>query len=202
MRSCALFVALCGASVLSGAEFLGAPEPTGMPSSPATPEEQRRRFTLPPGFEIELVASEEQGVGKPITVAWDHAARLWTITALEYPLDGNEQPEAAKTLYEKGGRDRVLIIDDPYANTPQQPRVFADDLAMPMGVLPYKDGAIVGHGPDVLFIRDTDGDGKADQREVILTGFGIQDSHLMPLAGMSGPFASTIVLKSLATETR
>ena len=69
MRSCALFVALCGASVLSGAEFLGAPEPTGMPSSPATPEEQRRRFTLPPGFEIELVASEEQGVGKPITVA-------------------------------------------------------------------------------------------------------------------------------------
>ena len=68
---------------------------------------------MPPGFEIELVASEEQGVGKPITVAWDHAARLWTITALEYPLDGNEQPEAAKALYEKGGRDRVLIIDDP-----------------------------------------------------------------------------------------
>lgn len=180
MRYSALLGAVCGASLLSAAEFVGAPEPTGTPSSPAIPEEQRKRFTLPPRFEIELVASEEQGVGKPITVAWDNQARLWTITALEYPLDGNEQPEAAKALYAKGGQDKVLVIDDPYARTPQQPRVFADGLAMPMGVLPYKDGAIVGHGPDVLFIRDTDGNGKADRREVILTGFGIQDSHLMP----------------------
>ena len=169
MRYSALFAAaICGTSILSAAEFAGAPEPSGTPSSPATPEEQRKRFSLPPGFEIELVASEEQGVGKPITVAWDEAARLWTITALEYPLDGNEQPEAAKALYEKGGQDKVLVFDDPYALTPKQPRVFADGLAMPMGVLPYKDGAVIGHGPDVLFLRDTDGDGKADQREVIL----------------------------------
>ncbi|HVK58570.1 MAG TPA: LamG-like jellyroll fold domain-containing protein [Candidatus Kapabacteria bacterium] len=179
MRSIVLLLALCS-SPLHAAEFVGAAEPAAPAVSPVDPSEQQKRFSLPPGFEIELVASEEQGIGKPITVAWDDAARLWTITALEYPLDGNEQPEAAKALYEKGGRDKVLVIENPYSATPQQPRVFADNLAMPMGVLPYKDGALVGHGPDVLFIRDTDGDGKADRREVILTGFGIQDSHLMP----------------------
>jgi hypothetical protein len=161
-------------------QFVGAPEPGAAPMSPGSPKEQRRRFSLPPGFEIELVTSEEQGVGKPITVAWDDAGRLWTITALEYPLDGNEQPEAARALYEKGGADRVLVIDRPYGAGPYTPRVFAENLAMPMGVLPYQDGAIVGHGPEVLFLRDTDGDGRADQREVILSGFGIQDSHLMP----------------------
>src|SRR5687768_6185116 len=115
-----------GLSAVSTAEFLGAPEPTGATNSPATPAEQRARFSVPPGFEIELVASEEQGVGKPITVAWDDSARLWTITALEYPLDGNEQPEAAKALYEKGGRDKVLVFDDPYRPGPHQPRAFAE----------------------------------------------------------------------------
>src|SRR5687767_962020 len=102
MRSLALFVAV-GWSSLFAAEFLGAPDPSPGGASPVPPVEQQQRFSLPPGFEIELVASEEQGIGKPITVAWDDAARLWTITALEYPLDGNEQPEAARALYEKGG---------------------------------------------------------------------------------------------------
>lgn len=161
------------------ATFTGAPEPASTTPSPATPAAQQKTFSLPPGFEIELVASEDHGVGKPVTVAWDDAGRLWTITALEYPLDGNEQPAEAKALYERGGADKILVFDSPYG-APRQPRVFADNLAMPMGILPYKDGALVGHGPDVLFLRDTDGDGKADKREVILTGFGIQDSHLMP----------------------
>ena len=164
----------------SAATFIGAPAPAASLPSPVTPAEQKSRFTLPPGFEIELVTSEEQGVGKPVTVAWDDSARMWTMTALEYPLDGNEQPDAARALYERGGKDRVLVFDFPYIASPQAPRVFADGLAMPLGIIPYKDGVLVGHGPDLLFLRDRDGDGKADHREVILTGFGIQDSHLMP----------------------
>ena len=58
---------------------------------------------------------------------------------------------------------------------------------MPMGVLPYRDGAIVQHGSDLIFLRDTDGDGRADDRELLLTGFGIQDSHLMPHGFTRGP---------------
>ncbi|RYD18319.1 MAG: DUF1080 domain-containing protein, partial [Verrucomicrobiaceae bacterium] len=55
-----------------------------------TPEAQRASFVLPKGYTAELVASEEQGVGKPITVAWDRHGRMWTTTALEYPVDANE----------------------------------------------------------------------------------------------------------------
>src|SRR5687768_2545464 len=124
MRTIALLL-LVGCSVF-GADFAGAPEPKSTNASPALPSEQQKTFSLPPGFEIELVASEEQGVGKGITVAWDAAGRLWTITALEYPLDGNEQPEAARALYEKGGRDKVLVFDDPYRPGPHQPRAFAE----------------------------------------------------------------------------
>src|SRR4051812_28442617 len=126
MRRLALLIAACSSPLLlipsAAAEFIGATEPAAPAASPATPAEQQRRFSVPPGFEVELVASEEQGVGKPITVAWDDAARLWTITALEYPLDGNEQAEAAKALYAKGGRDKVLVFDDPYSPTPRQAR--------------------------------------------------------------------------------
>jgi putative heme-binding domain-containing protein len=168
-------------------DFVPASEPPSGVSSPVPGAEQVRRFSLPPGFEIELFASEVEGVGKPITVTWDDAGRLWTMTALEYPLDGNEQPEAAKALYEKGGRDKVLVFDEPYGTGPRKARVFAEALAMPMGLLPYKDGALVGQGPDVFWIHDKDGDGRADEREKILTGFGIQDSHLMPHQFMRAP---------------
>jgi putative heme-binding domain-containing protein len=178
-----LFLALAALFPLAPraqAQFVTAPEPPSGVSSPVTGAEQVKRFSLPPGFEIELFASEEQGAGKAITVAWDDSGRLWTMTALEYPLDGNEQPETAKALYEKGGRDKVLVFDEPYGRGPRQAHVFADGLAMPMGLLPYKDGALVGQGPDVFWMHDTNGDGHADTREKILTGFGVQDSHLMP----------------------
>ena len=51
---------------------------------------------------------------------------------------------------------------------------------MPMGILPWKSGAVVGQGPQILFLDDTDSDGKADSRHVLVDGFGVQDSHLMP----------------------
>ena len=59
-------------------------------SGPRTPEEERRGFVLPPGFEAELVAAESEGLGKFIGLTWDAHLRLWTMTALEYPVDANE----------------------------------------------------------------------------------------------------------------
>ena len=102
-------------------------------------------------------------------------------------MDENESPERARALFAGQGRDRVLVFDTPALPGRQTPRVFADGLAIPLGVLPYRDGVFVGHGRDILFLRDTDGDGKADKREVVLTGFGIQDSHLFPHQFTRGP---------------
>ncbi len=169
-----------------GNRFLGAPEPRkGAKASPLTPEEERAAFTLPPGFEIELVASEDMdaGFGKFVAIDWDLQGRLWTMTALEYPVDANESPAVARELYASRAKDKVLVYDrDPKSPTGYvtKARVFADGLAIPLGILPYKNGVYVQHGPDIVFLSDTDGDGKADKRDVILTGFGVQDSHLFP----------------------
>jgi len=145
-----------------------------------TPEEQRQTFVVPDGYEVELVASEEQGVGKPITVAWDAAGRMWTMTALDYPVDANENAPAAEALYARGGQDRVLVFDEPWKSTPQTPRVFAEGLAIPLGILPWKNGVYVQYGHEIRFYEDTDGDGAADGYKTVLAGFGIQDSHLFP----------------------
>lgn len=145
-----------------------------------TPDEQQKTFRMPDGYEIELVASEEQGVGKPITVAWDHSGRMWTMTAYEYPVDANENAAAAEALFATGGEDQVLVFDTPWEAGPQTPRVFAEGLAIPLGLLPWKNGALVQYGPEIRYYVDRNGDGKADGHEVLLGGFGIQDSHLFP----------------------
>lgn len=145
-----------------------------------TPEREMAAMTLPEGFEIELVASEKEGVGKPITMAWDHSGRMWTMTALEYPVDANENEAQAEALYARGGKDRVLVFDEPWKPGPQVPRVFAEGLAIPLGLLPYKDGALVQYGHEIRYYADRNKDGKADGHEVLLGGFGIQDSHLFP----------------------
>ncbi len=152
----------------------------GTPPPPRTPEEERRGFSLPEGFEVELVAAESEGIGKFVTAVFDASGRLWTMTALEYPVDANENPELSARLFAGGGRDKVLVFDQPYGERVSRPRVFVEGLVMPLGILPYKDGVYVQYGREIRFYRDTDGDGKADTHEVVLTGFGTQDSHLFP----------------------
>jgi putative membrane-bound dehydrogenase-like protein len=145
-----------------------------------TAEEQQKLFKLPEGFEVELFAKESAEYGKFLMLVFDQQGRAWSSTALEYPVDANENPAAAEALYKSKARDKVVIFDQPFASGPRQPRAFAAGLAIPEGVLPYRDGAVVQHGHDIVFLRDTDADGKADTREVLLTGFGVQDSHLFP----------------------
>ncbi len=156
--------------------------------TPLTAEEQLRKFHVPEGFEIELVVKESPGIGKFVSVYFDQRGRLWTQTALEYPVDGNENPAAAEAVYAAKGKDKVLVYPREALNATlpagglTNPTVFADGLAIPLGLLPWGNGdsAYVLHGHDVLLMKDTNGDGKADESKVVLTGFGVQDSHLFP----------------------
>ncbi|MGB8852234.1 MAG: family 16 glycoside hydrolase [Pirellulales bacterium] len=164
----------------AGAALPTAPAPT----EPLSAADEARHFSLAHGFTAELVLEEgtdpANPYGKFVALAFDARGRLWTTTALEYPVDANENPEASRRLFEAGGRDKVLVVDDPWAATPSPPRVFADGLAIPLGVLPYRDGAFVQYGPEIRLYRDTNGDGRADAHETVLDGFGVQDSHLFP----------------------
>jgi hypothetical protein len=147
---------------------------------PLSPESEKSSFVVPEGFEVELVASEVQGVPKPITVTWDASGKMWTMTAVEYPVDANENQASADALYARGGKDKVLFFDNPSAPGPHTPRVFAEGLVIPLGALPTEKGALVQYGSEIRHYIDDNKDGKADRFETILEGFGIQDSHLFP----------------------
>lgn len=151
-------------------------------------QEQLKKFKLPEGYEIELVVQESEGLGKFVSVYFDQRGRLWTQTALEYPVDANENPAAAEAVYAGKGRDKVLVYPRESVNGPipagglTNPTMFADGLAIPLGILPWGNGdtCYVQHGHDLKLYKDTNGDGRADRFDVILTGFGVQDSHLFP----------------------
>lgn len=143
-----------------------------------TPEQEMVGFDVLDGFEVELVAADPI-MQKVVDIAFDDAGRMWAITAVEYPIDGNESGDVVG-LYRKGGRDQILVFDEPWKQEPQTPRVFADGLFIPMAILPDNDSVLVGRGPDILRFYDDDKDGRADRQEVMLTGFGVQDSHLLP----------------------
>ncbi len=151
-------------------------------------QEQLKKFKLPEGYEIELVVQESEGLGKFVSVYFDQRGRMWTQTALEYPIDANENPAAAEAVYAGKGKDKVLVYPRESLNAKipagglTNPTVFADGLAIPLGILPWGAGdtCYVQHGHDLKLYKDTNGDGKADKFDVVLTGFGVQDSHLFP----------------------
>ncbi|MBL9179866.1 MAG: DUF1080 domain-containing protein [Verrucomicrobiaceae bacterium] len=153
-----------------------------------TAQEQLKKFHLPEGYEIELVVQESEGLGKFVSVYFDQRGRMWTQTALEYPVDANENPAAAEAVYAAKGKDKVLVYPRESLNAKipagglTNATVFADGLAIPLGILPWGAGdtCYVQHGHDLKLYKDTNGDGKADTFDVILTGFGVQDSHLFP----------------------
>jgi len=147
---------------------------------PLSPESEKSSFVVPDGFEVELVASEVQGVPKPVAVSWDPSGKMWTMTAVEYPVDANENQAQAEALYARGGKDKVLVFDNPSAPGPHTPRVFAEGLVIPLGLLPNEKGALVQYGKEIRQYIDADKDGKAEKFETVLEGFGIQDSHLFP----------------------
>lgn len=135
-------------------------DPSGEPA--LSPEGEKQSFHLPEGYEIDLVASEPL-IADPVNFAFGPDGRLWVVEMGDYPR--GEDGEGAA-----GGKVKVLS-DENRDGVFDHATVFLDGLSFPNGVMPWRDGALVSCAPDVFFARDTDGDGKADEREVLLTGF-------------------------------
>jgi len=143
------------------------------------PASELASFRLPPGFEINLFASEKDGVSKPIQMRFDARGRLWVVQSTTYPqIKPGEEPN-----------DKVLILEDTKrTGRADKVTVFADGLMIPTGLEIATIGfgssgpvrgasAYIGEGPKLWLMTDTDGDGRADRREVVLRGFGTGDNH-------------------------
>src|SRR5882672_7922266 len=146
----------CGCVTARGAELV-------VKDGPRTPEEELKAIHVPPGFEVQLVAAEPD-IQKPIGIAFDEKGRLWVTGTYEYPF-------AAPP--DRKGRDTVKILEDfgPDGRA-RKITTFADDLNIPICVLPYHDGkgdgAIVYTIPSIQRFIDSSGTGKADVRQTIL----------------------------------
>lgn len=132
------------------------------------PAQAEKKFAVPAGFEVRLFAAEPMVVN-PVAMTWDERGRLWVVELYEYPLGAKpgEKP-----------RDKVKVLEDT-DNDGRADKVttFADGLNLATGIAVGNGGVYVGQAPHLLFFKDTDGDDKADVKEVVLTGFGLEDRH-------------------------
>src|SRR5688572_26858795 len=132
------------------------------PKSPLTPDAEKATFRLAPGLRIDLIAAEPL-VESPVACSFDEAGRLWVVEMLDYPNGpAPGQPPA--------GRIKVLVDRDADGRF-DHATLFAERLSFANGILPWAGGAVVTTAPHILFLKDTDGDGKADVREVLYEGF-------------------------------
>ena len=144
--------------------------PPVAPTDPLTPAEEQKQFKLPPRFEIQLVAAEPD-IQKPMNLAFDAKGRLWVTHSIEYPFAATD-PDTT--------RDGLTILDGigPDGKATKITK-FAEKLNIPIGVLPMPNGreAIVWSIPNIWKLTDTDGDGAADQREILYGPFDFADTH-------------------------
>jgi putative heme-binding domain-containing protein len=186
------FIRFCFSALLlalvAGVVRSEAPSDPNVASTPhRTPEEEQKLFRLPPGFEIQLVAAEPD-IHKPLNLAFDDRGRLWVTDTVEYPFPPPPGKEAG---------DSVKILDDLAPDgRARKITTFADNLVIPIGVLPLSPSlahlggergrpqeALVFSIPSIYRLGDSKGCGRADSREVLYSEYGQRDTH-----GLTGSF--------------
>jgi len=149
--------------------FAAEPDATtaDLPSIPATePAGALATFQLRPGIRLELAAAEPL-VADPIAMCFDEDSRLFVVEMRDY----------SERRDERLGRIRLLEDTDEDGRMDKS-TVFAEDLAWPTALFWWEGGLFVGATPDILYLKDTDRDGRADVRKVVFTGFGSTVSRL------------------------
>ena len=153
------------------------PHAQDKPPGPAlSPAEAIAKMVVPEGFSVELVASEPDIVN-PVSMTIDERGRFWITESFEYP-----RREAGP------GKDRVKILEDTDGDGKADKfSVFMEGLNIPSGIAVGHGGVWIANSPDILFVQDTDRDGNADTSEVVVTGFGRDDTHELPNSLTWGP---------------
>ncbi len=156
-----VLVAVAVSSLIAGDTF--AAEPTPRPGFGAV--------QMHPGLDFKLVAQEPQVVD-PVALCFDEDGRMFVVEMRDYPygFGTGRKPGGTVRLLEDAGGDGVM----------DRSVVFAEGLSFATSIAPWNGGVIVAAPPEIVFLKDTDGDGRADVREVLLRGFslGVTDSNV------------------------
>lgn len=135
------------------------------PPKPLSPEEELKTFKVEKGFRVELVAAQPL-IESPVAVSFDDQGRLYVVEMRGYMHDMNGAGETEPT-------GRVSLLEDTDGDGRMDKATpFLDGLIMPRAVLAVNGGALVAEPPNLFFCKDTDGDGKADVKEVVATDYG------------------------------
>ncbi|MFN0077721.1 MAG: PVC-type heme-binding CxxCH protein [Prosthecobacter sp.] len=150
----------------------------GEPPPDHSPEAELKSFKVLDGFEVNLFASEADGIPNPIAIRWDERGRLWVLQTSDYP---QAKPGTVSD-------DKIIILEDTNHDGRADKRtVFTGGLSQPMGMeLAPRDAGVkspnghsvyVGEGEKLWLMHDDDGDDRVDRREVVFSGFGTGDTH-------------------------
>ncbi len=155
----------------------------------ANPDAEQAALKLAPGLKLNLWASDPM-IAKPIQEAWDAKGRLWIASSAIYP-----QVKPGSTA-----DDKILIVEDTDGDgKADKCTTFYDGLLIPTGVWPIIDASLpagapgrynaayVANSTEVILLRDTDGDGRADDKTIVLSGFGTEDTHHIIHTFKGGP---------------
>jgi putative membrane-bound dehydrogenase-like protein len=176
--------------VLTGCALAKIPTPDDAPQ-PLSPQDSKKRFWLPEGFRIDLIASEPL-IADPSCVAWDEHGRLFVTEIHGYNLEGhldvtelNKAGEldtavrrihvdaAMKAKAREGQRGSLKLLRDTDGDGRMDEAItWADDIPAAYGVVAALGGVIVTAEPHIYFFADHDGDGKPDERKILFSGFG------------------------------
>lgn len=154
---------------------------------PTDPQYQLDLLNIAEGYELNLFASDPM-IEKPIQMTWDEQGRLWVAGSSVYPhLLPGQKPN-----------DKVFVLVDVDGDgQADKSTMFADGLLTPTGILVGDGGAYVANSTEILHLRDLDGDGYAEDRRVVLRGFGADDTHHLIHSFRWGPDGMMYINQSI-----